>query len=117
MAFSRLATRILFTGLVILAASIVLVILAANQDFAFAGVIRLSNHAFLFHPFNERGCAIIADLQPTLDIAGRSLAVPGHAVHRLLIDIGTLGTTHSGRIKYRAAFVIEVVFGRNRVEI
>jgi hypothetical protein len=51
------------------ASSIVLVVFAANQDFALAGMIRLADHAFLFHPFNERGGAIIADLQPALDIA------------------------------------------------
>ena len=39
-----------------------------DQNFAFAGVIRLPNDAFLFHPLHQRCCAVIADLQPALNV-------------------------------------------------
>ena len=52
---------------------------------------------------DQAGGAIIADLQPALDIAGRSLAVAGHDLHRLLIEIATLRAAHRGRIEDRIA--------------
>ena len=38
--------------------SIALVVLAANQDFAFAGVVRLTDNAFLLHSLDQRCGAV-----------------------------------------------------------
>src|SRR5215470_1692905 len=97
--------------------SIAFVIFAANQDFALAGVIWLANDAFLFHPFDERGGAIIAELEPALDVARRRLAVPDHDLDGLLVEVGALGIAHAGRIEYSAIPTFQVVLGRDRVQV
>src|SRR5262249_44680027 len=51
--------------------SISVVVRAFNQDLPFTGVIRLADNAFLLHPFHQRGGTVVANLQTTLNIAGR----------------------------------------------
>src|SRR5258708_21133078 len=80
-------------------------------------MIWLADHAFLFHPFNEGGGAIIAELQSALDIAGRCLAVPDHDLDGLLVEVGALGAAHAGRIEYGAVLALQVVLGRDRVQV
>jgi hypothetical protein len=41
-----------------------------DQNFAFAGVIGLSDDALQFHALHQRRRAVISDLQPALDVAG-----------------------------------------------
>src|SRR6266851_4790552 len=74
-------------------------------------MIWLAHHAFLFHPFDEGGGAIIAELQSALDIAGRRLAVPDHDLDGLLVEVGALGAAHAGRIEYGAVLALHVVVG------
>src|SRR5216684_4099935 len=80
-------------------------------------MIGLADDAFLFHPFNEGGGAIIAELQSALNIAGRRLAVPDHDLDCLLVEVGALGATHAGRIEYGAVLALHVVLGRHRVQV
>src|ERR1700730_9143572 len=67
--------------------TIAFVFFAATQDFAFAGVVRLTNDAFLFHPLHQGGGTIIADLEPALNVARRGAAAGGHDRHRLLVAV------------------------------
>src|SRR5580704_7629222 len=80
-------------------------------------MIRLANDTLLLHPLHQRRSPVIADLQPALDIAGRSLAVAGHDLHRLLIEIAALGAAHRGSVEDRIAELVLGVFGGNRFEI
>src|SRR3569833_411518 len=81
----------------------------ANEDFALAGVVRLTDDAFLLHAFHDRSRAIIADLQAALDIARRSLAIACDNLHSLLIEVGGVtGLPHAGAVKYRIAVLVLV---------
>src|ERR1700704_560771 len=82
--------------------SIAFVVVAANQDFPFAGMVRLTDNAFLFHPLHQGCGTIIADLQPPLNVACRGLAVAGHDLHGLAVKIGALSGAHPRRIENRA---------------
>src|SRR5882724_996980 len=46
-----------------------------DQNFAFAGVIGLADDAFEFHSLHQGCRAVVADLQPALNIGSRGLAV------------------------------------------
>src|SRR5438067_6497218 len=81
--------------------SIAVVVLAAHQDFALAGMVRLPDDAFLFHSFHDRGGAVIADLQPALDITRGRLLVAFHDLHRLLIEVAGLAAAHAGGVEHR----------------
>src|SRR4051794_10536678 len=65
-----------------------------HQDFALAGMVGLADHTFQFHPLHECRRPVVADLQPALDVAGGSLAVAGHDLHRLLVEIGAIARAH-----------------------
>ena len=56
-------------------------------DVAFAGMICGADHALVFHAFDQRRGAVIADLQAALDIAGRGFAVARHHGHGLVKQI------------------------------
>src|SRR5262249_32754301 len=76
--------------------SICILVGGFNQDFPLTGMIRLADHALRFHAFHQRGGTVVANLQPPLNIAGRSLAVARHNRHRLLIKIAALARSHRG---------------------
>src|ERR1700687_3460405 len=97
--------------------SIAFVVVAANQDFAFAGVVRLTDNAFLFHPLHQGRGAIIADLQPPLNVAWRRLAIAGHDLHGLAVEIGGLRGAHPGRIEDRAVLALDVILGGHGIEV
>lgn len=50
-----------------------------------------ADHAFLLHAFNERGGAVVADLQAALDVGGRGLLVAGDHRHGAVIEIVARG--------------------------
>src|SRR6185437_16078424 len=90
------------------------------QDFAFTGMIGLADDAFLLHALHERGCTVVADLQPALDIAGRGLAVAGNDLHGLLIKVGALGLarhTHRRAVEHGCAIALLGFVGGNGLEI
>src|SRR5262249_54344589 len=97
--------------------SIVLRLFFADQDFTLAGVIGLPDDTLFLHSFHERGSAVIPDLQPTLDVAGRSLAIAHDDGHGLLIEVGALALTHSGRIENGLAVLILVLGRRHCLEV
>src|ERR1700730_15224388 len=76
-----------------------------DQDLALSGVIRLADNAFQFHPLHQRGGAVLSDLQPALDVAGRGLAVALDDRHRLRKQVAPALAAHAGGIKHRAVFV------------
>src|SRR6202521_2135509 len=98
--------------------SIPLVLAAANQDFPLARMIRRGHDAFLFHALHDRGGAIVADLQPALDVARRRLAVAQHDLHRLLVEVGGFtGGTHRGGVEHRAVLALRAEIRRDGLEI
>src|SRR3954470_16458779 len=93
--------------------SILCVFVLANQNFALSGVVGLADDALLLHPLHDRGGAIVADLQPALDVAGRGLLVAGHDLDRLLVEIGGVaGRAHARRIEDRVAVIVDFLLGR-----
>ena len=46
-----------------------------DENFPFSGVVGLADNAFFFHPLHQGRRAVIADLQPALDVARGRLAV------------------------------------------
>src|SRR5262249_50301452 len=90
---------------------------AFNQDPPFTDVIRLADNAFLLHPFHQRGGTVVANLQTTLNIAGRSLAVARHDRNRLLIKIAAFAGAHRGRVEERIAVFGMRIFGGHRFEV
>src|SRR5712692_5662678 len=96
--------------------SIAFVHFLANQDLAFAGVIGGADDAFFLHALHQRGGAIVADLQPALDIAGGRLAVAHDDLDGLLIEVVGLAAAHGGRVEQRAVLVL-VAAGGDRFEI
>src|SRR6202022_34665 len=83
--------------------SIVFRLFFSDQDFTLAGVIGLPDDPLLLHSFHEGRGTVIPDLQPALNVAGRSLAITHDDSHGLLIEVGALALAvalaHSGRIE------------------
>ena len=88
-----------------------------DQNLALAGVIGLTDDAFEFHPLHQRGGAIISDLQPALNVAGGSLAVPLDDSHRLRKQIASAFTAHGRGIEQRAALFVGGFFRGDCLEI
>src|SRR5207253_1147983 len=61
-----------------------------DQDLALAGVVGGADDAFLLHPLDEAGGAIVADLQAALDVAGGRLAVAGDNGDRTVVEVVAL---------------------------
>src|SRR5579862_9535873 len=57
-----------------------------GEDFALADVIGRADDAVGFHPLDEAGGAVVADLQVALDKAGRSLAFAADKGDGLMIE-------------------------------
>src|SRR5882757_7687189 len=78
-----------------------------DQNLAFAGVIGLADDAFEFHPLHQRGCAVIADLQPALNVGSRGLAVAFDDRNRLREQVAgaAIAAAHAGGIEYRTVLV------------
>src|SRR5271154_5292436 len=112
MANSRLSTYRASSRFSIRLLSIGIIVGALNQDFPLAGMIGLSDDAFLFHALHQRGGAVVTDLQPALDVARRSLAVARYDRHRLLVEIAAFGQAHAGCVEDRiAVFVLRLLGG------
>src|SRR5580692_10453030 len=62
-------------------------IAATRQNLALSDVIGGSDNAFRFHSLDDSRCAIVADLEMTLNEARRRLALPTHHRHRLGIQV------------------------------
>src|SRR5262249_60212823 len=77
------------------------------QNFALTGVVGLADDAFLLHALHQRGRAVVADLQPALDIARRGFPVADDDLHRLLVEGATVRLAHPGRVKeWVAGFIL-----------
>src|SRR5262249_61816357 len=63
------------------------------------------------------GGRVVANVQRTLNIAGRSLAVARHDRNRLLIKIAAFAAAHRGRVENRIAVFVLRIFGGHRFEI
>src|SRR5882762_6008690 len=87
-----------------------------DQNLAFTGVIGLSDNAFEFHPLHQRRGAVIADLEPALDVAGGGLAVALDDRHGLREQVAAAVSAHAGCIEHRAVFV-GGFFRRDRLEV
>ena len=59
----------------------------ADQDLALSGVVGLADDAFLLHPLDQRGGAVVADRQAALDVAGGGLAVAQHDGDGLVVEV------------------------------
>ncbi len=79
-----------------------------NEDFALSGMVGLADDAFLFHPLHQRGSAIIADLQPALDVARGGLAVAFDDRDRLPVEVVAVAAAHVGGVEHRAVLVFLV---------
>jgi hypothetical protein len=60
---------------------------AASQNLAFSDMIGGSDNAFRFHSLDDPRCAIVADLEMTLDEARRRLTLATHYRHCLGVQI------------------------------
>ena len=76
------------------------------KDFALPGVIGRTHDAFLLHPLDDGGGAIIADLQPALDVARGRLAVAEDDLDGLLVEIAAFSFTEGTLVEYRTIFVV-----------
>src|SRR5271155_2452689 len=76
-----------------------------DQNFALSSGVGLSDDAFQFHPFHQRGGTGISDLEPTLNVAGGSLAVALDDRHGLRKQVAAAVPAHAGGVEHRAVFV------------
>src|SRR6185503_9468254 len=74
--------------------------LFGNQDLALAGMVGLADDALVLHPLHQRGGAVVADLQPALDVAGRGLLVARHDLHGLCVEVAALRLAHAGCVEH-----------------
>src|SRR6266581_7984563 len=58
-----------------------------EEDLAFALMVGLADHAVFFHALDEARGAVVADLEPALDVGGRDLALARDDGDRLVIEI------------------------------
>src|ERR1700720_3408662 len=82
-----------------------------DQNLAFTGVIGLSDDAFEFHPLHQRRGAVIADLEPALDVAGGGLAIALDDRHGLREQVAAAFAAHAGCIEYRAVLIGRLLRG------
>src|SRR5439155_20780250 len=98
--------------------SIPLLVRSLQQDFTLAGMIGLAHHALVLHALHDRSGAIVADLQPTLDVAGRGLSVAQHHLHRLLIEVGGVPRLpHAGGVEHGAVLALVLLVGGDPLEV
>src|SRR6516225_5422746 len=77
-----------------------------NQDLALAGMVGLPDDAFLFHALHDGRRAIVADLEPALDVGSRGLAVALYDCNGLLKEVAAFGETHAGRVEHRISILV-----------
>src|SRR5437763_1089118 len=65
-----------------------------DQNLALSGVVGPADDAFLLHALDDRGSAVVADLQAPLDVAGRGLAVAKNDGNRLIVEVRRLLVAH-----------------------
>src|SRR5258708_21098171 len=58
-----------------------------EEDLALALMVGLADHAVFFHALDQPRGAVIADLQPALDVGGRDLALARDDGDRLVVEI------------------------------
>src|SRR5689334_14373108 len=80
-----------------------------NENLAFAGMVGLAHNAFELHTLHQRGGLVVADLQPTLDVAGGSLAIAFDDCNGLRKQIAAAIATHAGGIEHRAVLLARLV--------
>src|SRR5262249_23319338 len=97
--------------------SIPLGVFFADQDLALTGGVGLAHDAFLLHALHERSRPVVADLQPALDVAGRSFAVAHDHLHRLLVEVAALALAHAAGIEDRIAVLVLVVRRGDGLEV
>src|SRR5690606_23861451 len=76
-----------------------------GQDLALASVVGPPDHALLLHPFDQRSSAVVADLQPALDVAGGRLSVPGDDGHGLVVEV-VAAAAFAAHAKFAVLFFI-----------
>src|SRR5487761_314139 len=83
----------------------------ARQDLALADMVGGADDPLGFHPLDDPRGAVVADLQMTLDKAGRSLALAAYHGHGLLIERITRFSVHLAacRIEGRAVVLGDLV--------
>ncbi len=91
------------------------VAVAADQDFALAGMVGGRDHALLFHPLDQARRLVVADGKPALHIGGRGLLVLQHDVDGLVVKL----VARAGIIAVAGGAVgVELfVLGSDRIEI
>src|SRR5690606_26439991 len=93
-----------------------IIVAGRNQYLTFARMIGRADNALLFHAFDDRGSAVIADTETALDVGSRSLPVSQNHSHGLIVRIvGILQIASSSRAA-AAAFVLVFILG-DRIEI
>src|SRR3984893_2493806 len=90
---------------------------AAGEDRALSRMIGRADHAFLFHPFDERGRFIVADRQAALDVARRAVFVAQNDMDGAVVEIACFLGIHAARRRPVALLAVPVVVLGNRVEI
>ena len=66
-----------------------------------------ADEAFLLHPLDQRGGAVVADLQPALDIAGRGLAVAGDDGDGAVFDSTGMGGGEGADLFTQAVAIVK----------
>ena len=80
--------------------------MVADQDFAAADPVGLANHAFALHRLDDPGSPVVADLEMTLDKAGRCLALAGDQGNGLVIMFIIICTASVGFTEHRLAGIL-----------
>src|SRR5262245_4976953 len=92
--------------------------LFGHEDLALAGVVGLADDALFLHALHQRGGAVVADLQPALDVAGRGLAVAGDDLHCLGVEVAALRLAHAGRVEHGAVLaLLALLVDRDGLEV
>src|SRR6516164_1280766 len=86
-----------------------------GEDFALAGVVGLADDALVLHPLDQRGGAVVADLQAALDVAGRGLAVAGDDGHGAVVEVVALAVPAAEA--QLAALAVLVAAGGDLLEV
>ena len=68
---------------------------AAYEYLSLSCMIGGRNYAFLFHAFNKRGCFVIADGKPTLNVTSRTFSVAQDNSYCTVIKISRLLSIHA----------------------
>src|SRR4051812_33350285 len=74
-----------------------------GEDVALAGMVGGADEAFLLHPLDQRGGAVVADLQAALDVGGGAFLVAHDDLDGLVVEVGATLLAEGALVEHRAA--------------